>query len=664
MDTYIGHLAQARTHDDSHETAFADITTEPAIQACAIVDESISTISVSDDDSPILNDNAFYTPNAANDVDADMHDCQYVLTVPRYEINLDVHPHERWNQVVDIYSADLQRIVANVDALYESLLGYHLGGLADATISTVLALVTHYSNRVAYHDELQGIADRAQVSFGRLVVLQLLYELLAACTSVIQLDGNKVPVHARTLDWEHAFLRGLTVEYDFVRGGELVYSATSWVGYVGIFTGMRASSWAVSLNYRAHDRQSYLRNLSNMLAHAWPAGFLIRHTLDTVASYSRAVRILRTAELIAPCYFTISGVAAHEGCTVTRSAQHAYCANTLSASVPAAWLVQANCDWWTVPSQHHAAAHYTIDGVQNTLYCPIHDAPCEFPQQCRRMRDTDHSAEETSHCNDGDAQDDDEALCDEIPFNMNLNESDLLQSVERVQVAESVLTGFTAASECNMWKLLAQPPIYNDYTVYGTYMCAAHTVLHTRKPLGFYGFEPFPTRVRHHLEWKHRVEFESKRAFVTNVALSLQHRMYCNFQMPKVNLHYFQEPLGTSSEPITWMHRLATLFAPSTDRPLTDHERTIAAQLANEERIRVQKTKSSRKRKRAHAHATNVIVDTEPSTTVHTTQNATLISTKSTNSADDSICNGLVTEDAPVLEHMSTDSQLVSNSDT
>lgn len=40
------------------------------------------------------------------------------------------------------------------------------------------------------------------------------------------------------MDWGMEFLKPLTIEVDFVKGGRSQYVATTWVGYVGVLTGM------------------------------------------------------------------------------------------------------------------------------------------------------------------------------------------------------------------------------------------------------------------------------------------------------------------------------------------------------------------------------------------------------------------------------------------
>lgn len=94
------------------------------------------------------------------------------------------------------------------------------------------------SGGVLYLEELQGIADTIGVDVKRVILLQFCYEFFAACTTAsLLIDGE--PSLYRTMDWEMPELKPLTKEFEFVRGGQVVFRSVSWIGYVGIFTGVR-----------------------------------------------------------------------------------------------------------------------------------------------------------------------------------------------------------------------------------------------------------------------------------------------------------------------------------------------------------------------------------------------------------------------------------------
>jgi len=51
-------------------------------------------------------------------------------------------------------------------------------------------------------------------------------------------EGNTAPCHARTMDWGALFLRGLSCQLVFTKGGLGLYKASTWAGYMGCLTGV------------------------------------------------------------------------------------------------------------------------------------------------------------------------------------------------------------------------------------------------------------------------------------------------------------------------------------------------------------------------------------------------------------------------------------------
>ena len=95
--------------------------------------------------------------------------------------------------------------------------------------------------------------EGAGVGYGSgVLVLQVAYEAFAACTGiVVDASGERAhPLHLRTMDWDMPALAALTCEVDFVRGGALLFRATTWVGYVGVLTGLKPGAFSVAVNYR------------------------------------------------------------------------------------------------------------------------------------------------------------------------------------------------------------------------------------------------------------------------------------------------------------------------------------------------------------------------------------------------------------------------------
>src|SRR5437667_8322236 len=96
--------------------------------------------------------------------------------------------------------------------------------------------------------ELVGIADAAGVRLHHLIALNTFLDALMGCTSGgarISEGRNKSGkegermLHFRTLDWGMDELRGLVVRLDFVKDGRQLGSNLTYVGFVGVLTGIR-----------------------------------------------------------------------------------------------------------------------------------------------------------------------------------------------------------------------------------------------------------------------------------------------------------------------------------------------------------------------------------------------------------------------------------------
>lgn len=55
------------------------------------------------------------------------------------------------------------------------------------------------------------------------------------------------------MEWEMPYLRPITIEVEFINNNTTVAIGTTWVGYVGILTGMsmvEGKEFGVSVNFR------------------------------------------------------------------------------------------------------------------------------------------------------------------------------------------------------------------------------------------------------------------------------------------------------------------------------------------------------------------------------------------------------------------------------
>jgi len=120
-------------------------------------------------------------------------------------------------------------------------------------------------------EELRGIAKAVGLEMYLLVAFNTLLDLFMGCTSggirVRDGDGSDAStarmLHFRTLDWDMDALRQVAVTLEFVErpGGPVVARSMTYVGFVGVLTGVRPGL-SLSLNFRPnHDTSSAWRAL-------------------------------------------------------------------------------------------------------------------------------------------------------------------------------------------------------------------------------------------------------------------------------------------------------------------------------------------------------------------------------------------------------------------
>eukprot|EP00927_Polykrikos_kofoidii_P053005 TRINITY_DN470_c0_g2_i1.p1 TRINITY_DN470_c0_g2~~TRINITY_DN470_c0_g2_i1.p1 ORF type:complete len:509 (-),score=81.83 TRINITY_DN470_c0_g2_i1:80-1606(-) len=379
----------------------------------------------------------------------------------RFRVNLDEEPGSRWDHVIEAHIHLLPRIIEIVD----DCLGK---GVLAKSASTVFAGLNK-AGRIFFGEELQGIARVSGIPVGKVALMQVAYEVFAACTSIVVdidadaasssfmsvpvsasddavVDGKgaavegeagagcgRVPFHIRTMDWDLAQLQELTVEVDFVKNGCTVFSATTWPGYVGVLTGVKVGVCSISVNYRRsplgaeNPVKGIVENMMRGLMRAWPVSFLVREALDSCTSFDEAVGALSCSDLMAPTYIIMAGPTEGDGVVITRN--RTYVATGNDEQSPPQWslrrdgpIVQANMDHWRDPG--------VVDSDGNDEAYAWQD------------------------------------ICDSIS--------------RRAVVREALARTGSVVTPLDLWLLLSLPPCLASDTVYTVAMCPATGALCTR----------------------------------------------------------------------------------------------------------------------------------------------------------------------------------------
>ena len=268
---------------------------------------------------------------------ATIADCISPRSVKSYDINLDVAPEDRWNEVVDDYAEYFPELIP---------------ALKQYIPAEVLPLLAIFGDAVdtylpePYAAEILGIGQRSKLGVGDVAVLNILYDLLAGCTSIVAEDDKGHIYHGRNLDYQLTqILQNITLVANFQRGGKTIYTGTTYAGYVGLLTGQRPYQFTISLDQR--DAGKHWMNVATALLakNASIVSFLIRDILENEQSYKDAYDVLTHATFIAPSYIIIAGIRSGQGAVITRDRM--VTRDSWKLDPPKQWfLVETNYDHW------------------------------------------------------------------------------------------------------------------------------------------------------------------------------------------------------------------------------------------------------------------------------------------------------------------------------
>ena len=99
----------------------------------------------------------------------------------------------------------------------------------------------------------------------------------------------------------------MTIEVDFIKNNKILFTATTWAGYIGVMTGLAPYKYSVALNYR-RSNGTILTSIKRTLMRKWPAGYLLRYGLENEYSFVEMDKLLTLTELVSPCYLTLCDV--------------------------------------------------------------------------------------------------------------------------------------------------------------------------------------------------------------------------------------------------------------------------------------------------------------------------------------------------------------------
>ncbi|XP_020041758.2 N-acylethanolamine-hydrolyzing acid amidase [Castor canadensis] len=229
-----------------------------------------------------------------------------------FNVSLDAAPELRWLPVLRHYDPDLVR------AAVAQVIGDRVPKWVLALMGKVIGELESFLPQ-PFTDEIRGMCDFLNLSLAEGLLVNLAYESSAFCTSIVAQDSRGHIYHGRNLDYPFGnVLRRLTVDVQFLRNGQVEFTGTTFIGYVGLWTGQSPHKFTISGDER--DKGWWWENVIAALSQGHsPISWLLRTTLSEAENFEAAVFKLAKTPLIADVYYIVGGTSPREGVVITRN---------------------------------------------------------------------------------------------------------------------------------------------------------------------------------------------------------------------------------------------------------------------------------------------------------------------------------------------------------
>mmetsp|Transcript_114240 Transcript_114240/g.254964 ORF Transcript_114240/g.254964 Transcript_114240/m.254964 type:complete len:380 (+) Transcript_114240:53-1192(+) len=230
----------------------------------------------------------------------------------KVEINLDLPPEDRWNDIIHDHHAQLVDMAKQCDFIFDAYGRDRLNRWFEAS---------HVPE--VYKREMQGIVkavNNANFTYECLLLNQLFYEtgFQVACSGVLVAMPNGTVIHGRNADWSHEYggTAAGALDVTFTRGGKPLYKAAMNLASIGIHSAMSFGGWSFEQNTR-HEGLNPDTNLLWAEKGGEAFMFMTRQAFDEGLSYAEALERFASTKWNSPQYFIIAGAGPYEGAVVT-----------------------------------------------------------------------------------------------------------------------------------------------------------------------------------------------------------------------------------------------------------------------------------------------------------------------------------------------------------
>jgi len=245
---------------------------------------------------------------------------------PRYTVNLDLPPRDRWNATIQKSNATIQK---SLDILMKQ-------NIVSEGLKYTSSLFRNEERLAAWFpgemkEEAEALAELLGKDVSLIAFIALIYDTTAsktidrdACTGVIVQSSEGGIMHGRTLDYSlKESMTLITSIVDFQKGGETVYSTIHYLGIPASNSLQKPGAFTISHNER--DQGSIIENWFDEFVEKRVSTFsAIRQVGEQCSTFDQAVDQLSKVRLSADSYFIVGGVKPSEGAVITRDRNRVY----------------------------------------------------------------------------------------------------------------------------------------------------------------------------------------------------------------------------------------------------------------------------------------------------------------------------------------------------
>lgn len=224
-----------------------------------------------------------------------------IMSIKRYVFDLDKMPSKRWEHIINENKHLAVELRDFINNMIKKL------GITGHIYAIVKFIINMNRTKILHAEEIQNISEMLDVDFEKILLLQLMYEMCSACTTIITyLQGERI--FFRTMDWDMEILKKITIELEFIKNKKTIFIAPTWIGCVGVFTAHNVNdNYSLAVNYRntkSISITSVMNNLWKIISMRWPISYLIRHICENDNTHKNVIGILSDQQLVSPCYIT------------------------------------------------------------------------------------------------------------------------------------------------------------------------------------------------------------------------------------------------------------------------------------------------------------------------------------------------------------------------